>query len=146
MALTHHTNSEYMSAPHQVLVANPHLHGSAYDRKVVLVVAGGRVGFRGIEVNRVIRQSLLAAQKLSQAKPLSRLFAPKHFELGVIEWAPGELEQEIRSGVWMPTSTTFATVLASRDNLWATLVRGIGRSVLRDSLGIIRFPKDVRLN
>jgi len=74
------------------------------------------------------------------------LFAPKHFELGVIEWAPGELEQEIRSGVWMPTSTTFATVLASRDNLWATLVRGIGRSVLRDSLGIIRFPKDVRLN
>ena len=103
MALTHHPNSEYTYAPHQVLVANPHLHGSAYDRKVALVVAGGRGGFRGIEVNRVFRQSLLAAQNLTQAKRLSRLFAPKHFELGVIDWAPGELEEEIRSGVWMPT-------------------------------------------
>ena len=146
MALTHHPNSGYTFSPHQVLVANPHLHGSAYDRKVALVVAGGRGGFRGIEVNRVFRQSLLAAQNLTQAKRLSRLFAPKNFELGVIDWAPGELEEEIRSGVWMPTTTTFATVLASQDNLWANLVRGIGRRVLRDALRIKRFPKDVRVN
>jgi putative AlgH/UPF0301 family transcriptional regulator len=146
MALTHNPNSEYTSARHQVLVASPHLHGTTYDRKVALVVEGGRGGFRGVEVNKVFRQSLMAAQESLRAKPLSRLSMPKPVALSVIDWGPGELEGEIRSGVWMPTSTTFATVRASQDNLWVNLVRGIGRSVLRDSLGIKRFPKDIRVN
>jgi len=146
MAITHNPSLEYATTPHQVLVASPHLSGTAYDRKVALVVAGGRIGFRGIEVNRVFRESLLAARESMKAKPPNRLSQARQFELGVINWAPGELEEQIRTGVWMTTSTTFATVLASQDNLWVDLVRHIGRSVLRDSLGIKRFPRDVRVN
>ncbi len=146
MAITHNPKFEHTSTPRQVLVASPHLCGTAYDHKVALVVDWGRSGCRGIEVNKVFRESLLAARKSMQGQPPSRLSQPKQFELGVINWAPGELEREIRSGIWMTTSTTFATVLASRDDLWMNLVRRIGRSVLRDSLGIKRFPQDVRVN
>jgi len=146
MAITHNPNFEHTSTPHQVLVANPHLSGTPYDHKVALVVDCGRSGFRGIEVNKVFRESLLAARESGQAKRPTRLSQLRQFELGVINWAPGELEREIRSGIWMTTSTTFATVLASRDDLWMNLVRRIGRSVLRDSLGIKRFPQDVRVN
>lgn len=146
MALTHNPNSEPAAVPRQVLVASPHLRGTAYDRKVALIVEGGRLGFHGVIVNEAFRKSVVAARKSLQAKPLSRLSLPDPVELGVIHWAPGKLEEEIRSGVWMPTATTMETVLASQDELWATLVRGIGRSVLRDGLGIKQFPKDVRVN
>lgn len=146
MSLTHNPNSEYTSTPRQVLVASPHLHGTGYDRKVALIVEGGRGGFRAVLVNEAFRKSLLAARKYLQSKPHNRLSEPERIELGMIDWAPGKLEEEIRSGVWMPTATTFATVLASQDELWANLVRGIGRSVLRDSLGIKKFPQDVRVN
>ena len=146
MAITHNTSFEHTSAPHQVLVASPYLSGTAYDRKVALIVDCGRNGFKGIEVNKVFRESLLAARNSMEAKPHSRLSLPKQFELGVINWVSGALEEEIRSGVWMTTSTTFATVLASQDDLWINLVRGIGRSVLQDSLGIREFPEDVRVN
>jgi putative AlgH/UPF0301 family transcriptional regulator len=146
MAITHNTNFEHTSAPQQVLVASPYLSGTAYDRKVALIVGCGRNGFKGIEVNKVFRESLLAARQSMQVKPHARFSLPKQFELGVINWVPGALEEEIRSGVWMTTSTTFAKVLASQDDLWMNLVRGIGRSVLRDSLGIRQFPEDVRVN
>ena len=46
MAITHNPNFEHTTTPHQVLVASPHLSGSAYDHKVALVVAGDRTGFR----------------------------------------------------------------------------------------------------
>ena len=146
MALAHNPNSEHTAAPRQVLVASPHLYGTAYDRKVTLIVEGGRSGFRGVVVNEAFRRSLLAARQSLQRKPQSRMDNPEPIELGVIDWAPGKLEEELRSGVWMATATTFETVLASQDDLWANLVRGIGRSVLRDSLGIKQFPKDVRGN
>ncbi len=144
MALTHNPNSESATAPRQVLVANPHLHGTAYDRKVALLVEVGRSGSRGIVVNDAFRQTLLAGaaedssrREQVQAEPI---------QLGMIEWGPGSLEQELRAGVWMPTATTFEAVLASQDSLWANLVRGIGRSVLRDACGFQEFPRDIRAN
>jgi putative AlgH/UPF0301 family transcriptional regulator len=146
MAITHNPNFEQTATPRQVLVASPHLSGTAYDRKVALVVGYGRNGFRGIEVNKVFRESLLAARKSMQEKTPNRLSPARQFQLGVINWAPGELEEELRTGVWMTTSTTFAKVLASRDGLWVDLVRRIGHSVLRDSLGIKRFPRGVSVN
>jgi len=146
MALIHNQNSEHTSTPRQVVVASPHLYGTPYDRKVALIVEGERGGFRGIVVNEAFRRSLQLARQSIPVKPLSRLDAPKPIELGVIDWAPGKLQQEIQSGVWMPTATTFETVLAKQDELWANLVRGIGRKVLRDSLGISQFPDDVRVN
>jgi len=146
MALIHNPNSEQTSAPRQVLVASPHLHGTAYDRKVALIVEGGRAGFKGVVVNEAFRKSLLAARKSLQGKPVNRMSLPEPIVLGVIDWLPGKLEEEIRSGVWMPTATTFDAVLASQDDLWANLVRGIGRSVLRQALGITRFPQDIRVN
>ncbi len=146
MALIHNPNSEYTATPRQVLVANPHLRGTPYDRHVALIVEGGRTGFRGVVVNDAFRRSLVASQKAPEAAPKSRLDVPEPIELRVIEWAPGKLEDEIRSGVWMPTSTTFEAVLASDDELWASLVRSIGRGVLREALGIQKFPADVRTN
>jgi len=146
MALIHNPNSEHTTAPHPVLVANPHLQGTPYDRKVALIVEGGRTGFRGIVVNDAFRRSLVEARKALEAKPVSRLDVSDPIELGMIEWGPGKLEDEVNSGVWMPTTTTFEKVLASQDDLWVNLVRGIGRNVLRTSLGIKRFPKDLRAN
>ena len=146
MALIHNPNSEHTSAPRQVLVASPHLHGTAYDRKVALLVEGGRTGYKAILVNDAFRQSLVAARKSLQQNKVPRLSEPERIALGVIDWAPGKLEDEIRSGVWMPTATTFETVLASQDDLWANLVRSIGRGVLREGLGIKRFPRDVQAN
>ena len=146
MALIHNPNSEHTSTPRQVLVASPYLQGTPYDRKVALIVESGRIGFRGIIVNEAFRKSLLAARESLESKPPSRWSTREPIELGVIEWAPGKREDEIRSGVWMPTATTMETVLAGKDDLWANLVRGIGRSVLREALGINRFPKDVRVN
>ena len=146
MALTNNPHPEQTSVPRQVLVANPHLHGTPYDRKVALIVEAGRAGYRGIVVNEAFRQSLIAARKSLQGKPHSRLDTPESIELGMIQWAPGTLEDEIRSGVWIPVATTFETMLASEDHLWATLVRGIGRTVLREALGISSFPQDVRVN
>ena len=146
MALTHNPNSDPTAAPREVLVASPHLVGTVYDRKVALIVEGGRQGFRGVVVNAAFRKSILAARKSLQSKPLSRLSEPEPIALGMIQWAPGKLEEEIRSGVWMPTATTMQAVLASEDDLWANLLRGIGRSVLQESLGIKHFPKDVHAN
>ena len=146
MSLTHNPFSEYTSAPQQVVVASPHLHGTVFDRKVVLVVDGNRGGHRGLVVNDAFRRSLVAARKSMQSAPQSRLSIPEPIELGVIQWGPGKLEDELRAGIWMATETTFESVLSSRDDLWANLVRGIGRRVLRESLGIEHFPDDVCLN
>ena len=66
--------------------------------------------------------------------------------IGHAGWSPGQLETELSLGFWMTASATCDHVFGDDEDLWVTTVREIGRSVLRDSLGIRSVPSEVGIN
>jgi putative AlgH/UPF0301 family transcriptional regulator len=63
-----------------------------------------------------------------------------------VVWGPGQLDLEIRQGIWLRPSDEMQPRFELHDDLWIDLVRQIGRSVLRDALGIQDFDQDPHLN
>jgi putative AlgH/UPF0301 family transcriptional regulator len=61
-------------------------------------------------------------------------------------WQPGQLDQEVRSGLWFTAPANPQQMLNNGVPPWGELVREVGRSVYRDALGINDFAADIRLN
>jgi putative AlgH/UPF0301 family transcriptional regulator len=127
-----------------LLVATPYLSGTPYDRKVILLVAHGRDGSQGIIVNQALRDSLRQIHDQVATNP--RIAEPVELKLGVVQWAPGQLEAEMKSGVWLTIPATESRMMGEHEDLWKDLVRDVGMTVYRDVLGIRRFPRNPSLN
>jgi len=144
MAPQQHDDHPLVPQQGPLLVATPQLSGTPYDRQVVLLVAHGEHGSQGIIVNRAFRDSLKQIHEHAQRS--DRLTGPIELKLGVVQWAPGQLEAELKWGVWLTTPATQSRMLGDFDNHWRQLVCEIGRSLYRDALGIRDFPTDVSRN
>ncbi len=71
---------------------------------------------------------------------------PFRLFIGHAGWTSGQLEQELRTGVWMIAPATAGHVFGDDENLWKNLVFQIGQSVLKSALGLKHFPDDVSSN
>jgi putative transcriptional regulator len=88
----------------------------------------------------------LAAQKdhldhlVQQQEHKCRIF------LGHSGWAGGQLEAEISQGAWLITPATLDYVFHSEEDLWETVAKKIGDSILFDSIKIKHVPNDPSMN
>lgn len=131
------------------LVATPYLQDAPYRRSVVLVMRHDEHGALGFVMDNQLRTNLRVLEDFFR-KPEVRDGAAGEFPglrmfTGVVIWPAGKLEQELEQGVWMHTPARLEVAMRY-DDLWADLVRKIGRDVLREGLGIHQFPQDPSLN
>ncbi len=88
----------------------------------------------------------LAAQKanldhlVQQESHRCRIF------LGHSGWGGGQLEEELKQGAWHVTPATLETIFHAEDDLWETVAKRIGDSVLFKSLKIKNIPDDPSMN
>ncbi len=88
----------------------------------------------------------LAAQKVhldhlvQQQKYQCRIF------LGHSGWGGGQLEEEIRQGAWLITPATLDYIFRTEEDLWETVAKKIGDSVLFESIKIKHVPVDPSMN
>ena len=61
-------------------------------------------------------------------------------------WGGGQLEEELKLGSWLVTPATLEYVFHAEDDLWETVAKHIGDSVLLESLRIKHVPVDPSLN
>jgi putative AlgH/UPF0301 family transcriptional regulator len=136
--------------PGNFLVATPYLQNVPYQHSVVLVMRHDEQGALGFVMDNQLQSSLRALESFFRGArtgvresvgefPGLRMFT------GVVLWPAGKLEEEIDQGIWMRTPARLEAAMVC-ENLWADLVRKIGRDVLHDGLGIREFPADPSLN
>ncbi len=88
----------------------------------------------------------LAAQKdnldhlVQQEQHRCRIF------LGHSGWGGGQLEDEIKQGAWHITQATLENIFHAEDDLWESVAKQIGDSVLATSLNIKNMPSDPSMN
>ncbi len=61
-------------------------------------------------------------------------------------WGPGQLDQELAQGAWLTTPGSAEFLFFHPGELWQTVSRHIGRSLLQSMLNIKRAPDDPRVN
>jgi putative transcriptional regulator len=66
--------------------------------------------------------------------------------IGHSGWAAGQLENEMRQGSWRVLSATADIVFSTSDELWETVFREMGRSLLMSMLHLDELPPDPSLN
>jgi putative transcriptional regulator len=134
----------------QLLVATPFVQEAPYHRAVVYLLQHNDRGSVGLVLNNALPIGLaklgehvqaeqLVRSRLKPSEPQMRLI------LGCLLWPPGQLQQELDSGVWL-TSPAQLNAQTVQDDLWSGLLRQIGQSLLRDTLHLKGFPADPRLN
>lgn len=136
--------------PGNFLVATPYLQNVPYQHSVVLVMRHDDQGALGFVMDNQLRTNLRALESFcrgTQSGPREAVGEFPGFRMftGVVLWPAGKLEEEVEQGIWMKTPAQLEAALHC-ENLWADLVRKIGRDVLRDGLGIQAFPADPSLN
>lgn len=135
--------------PGSFLVATPYLRDVPYRQSVVLVMRHDEQGAMGFVMDNELKSSLRALQTYfgdpDVAQGAAREFPGLRMFTGVVLWPAGKLEQELDQGIWMQTPARLEVAM-DYENLWADLLRKIGRDILRDGLGIKKFPTDVSLN
>jgi putative AlgH/UPF0301 family transcriptional regulator len=138
MAGGHFQADEQLFEHCPLLVATPYLAGTAYARKVILLVEHGSNGARGVMVNDEFQDFLRRRQEAGvDSEPTDGLLS---VQVGVVKWGPGQLERELRSGVWLTTRVARDRVLEPSPDLWQGLLQEIGRTFYRSVLGMKHFP------
>lgn len=66
--------------------------------------------------------------------------------IGHSGWGGGQLEEELKQGAWHVTTATLETIFHAEDDLWKTVAKQIGDSVLFKSLKIKNVPDDPSMN
>ena len=66
--------------------------------------------------------------------------------VGHAGWGPGQLESEINEGAWRSMAATTEIVFSQQDNLWETVLRQIGHTMLQSVLNIKNLPPDPSVN
>lgn len=61
-------------------------------------------------------------------------------------WGPGQLDQELEEGAWMVMPATADFVFLESTELWPTISRLIGRSMIKSMLNIKNLPDDPTVN
>lgn len=85
-------------------------------------------------------QKHLLDQLVQQEEHRYRVF------LGHAGWGGGQLESELTQGAWLVTPATEEYVFYEQEDLWETVAKHIGDSVLLDSLHIKHVPRDPSMN
>jgi putative AlgH/UPF0301 family transcriptional regulator len=146
---THESNGDRISGSPRFLVASPYLRGTPYDRQVVYVLERSETRVVGLCLNSDFRYSLRdLGANLAEAirQPRRGAQAIATLPATVMVWAPGQLDRELRQGIWLSGPFEFAWVFGDHDDLWVEMVQSIGRSVLCDLLKVDELPANPWLN
>lgn len=146
---TKQNQSSKQSLRGRMLIASPAANNSPYRRAVVLLLEHDAQGATGVVLDGSFADSLqqLRAQlpriTSMQQLPTAGLAA---VAVKVAMWQPGQLDQELESGLWFNAPAHPQAMLSEGVPPWHEFVREVGRSVYRDALGITEFPANVWLN
>jgi putative transcriptional regulator len=66
--------------------------------------------------------------------------------IGHAGWGAGQLENELRQGAWRTLPATAELIFSTADDLWETVFRQLGQSVLRSMLNVKELPPDPTVN
>ncbi len=72
--------------------------------------------------------------------------AEVRFIVGQAAWQPGELDNELRHGKWLPLPISPQLVFSNEDEMWARAMRQIGNHFVASITGAIGQPTSVLLN
>lgn len=61
-------------------------------------------------------------------------------------WGGGQLENELKEGAWRTLPATRALVFSTSDELWDTVFRQLGRTLLESMLRVKELPPDPTVN
>ena len=61
-------------------------------------------------------------------------------------WGAGQLENELRQGDWRVTPATVEFIFSTADDLWETVLRQIGHTLLKSILKLDELPPDPTVN
>ncbi|MBC8357256.1 MAG: YqgE/AlgH family protein [Planctomycetes bacterium] len=141
--------SEMGSMRGRLLIASPAADNSPYRRSAVLLLEHNSQGASGVVLDGAFTDSMQQLRKhvpritdMKQA-PVAELAT---LPVKVAKWRPGQLDLELRSGLWFNASTTPQRLFREGVPPWHELVREVGRSVYRDALGINEFATNPWLN
>jgi putative AlgH/UPF0301 family transcriptional regulator len=132
-----------------MLIASPAADNSPYRRSAVLLLEHNAQGASGVVLDGTfaesleqLRQHLPRITGMQQLPTASLAAVP----VKVAIWQPGQLDQEVGSGLWFNAPANPQRLFNEGVPLWHELVREVGRSVYRDALGIEQFPPNPWLN
>jgi putative AlgH/UPF0301 family transcriptional regulator len=135
--------------PRHVLVASPHVGGTPYGRQVVLLLQHSPRGSVGAVLNGQLQDTLRRVRG-RMMDPARRRGAAHPQDVavpvGLYQWGPGQLDAELKQGVWLASPAKLDDVLGDHRDLWINLVREIGRTVLHDALKIKHIPTNPTVN
>jgi putative AlgH/UPF0301 family transcriptional regulator len=133
----------------RMLIASPSADSSPYRRSAVLLLEHNEQGASGVVLDGSFAESLEQLRKqlpritgMQQLPTAGLAMVP----VKVAMWQPGQLDQELQSGLWFNAPASPQRLLKEGVPLWHDLVREVGRSVYRDALGIEQFPANPWLN
>ena len=66
--------------------------------------------------------------------------------IGHAGWGAGQLESEIDQGAWRSLPATAEFIFSTEDDLWETVLRQIGHSMLQSILQLKELPPDPSVN
>ena len=66
--------------------------------------------------------------------------------IGHAGWGAGQLENELRQGAWRRCPPRPKHVFSTADDLWETVFRQIGHSLLKSMLNVKELPPDPTVN
>lgn len=151
---TKHDPTSSQSLRGRMLIASPSANDSPYRHAVVLLLEHDAEGAAGIVLDGSFAESLEKIRgQLPRITGMRRLPAAGLPVAGlaavpvkVAMWQPGQLDQELQSGLWFNAAANPQRMLGEGVPRWHELVREVGRSVYRDALAITEFPANVWLN
>lgn len=133
----------------RMLVASPSADASPYRRSVVLVLEHNAEGAAAAVLDADFAASL---EKLREQLPMlagrqqSQLPAQAGLPVKIATWQPGQLDHEVRGGLWFNLPANAQQILNEGLPPWHKLVQEVGRSIYREALGIRNFPEHVSAN
>ena len=146
---TKHDETAQQSLRGRMLIASPAANNSPYRQAVVLLLEHNDQGAAGAVLDgsfaeslRQLREQLPRITGMQQLSSAGLAAVP----VKVAMWQPGQLDQELQSGLWFHAPANPLQLLFEGIPPWHELVREVGRSVYRDALGIEDFPANVWLN
>ncbi|MCE5268595.1 MAG: YqgE/AlgH family protein [Planctomycetaceae bacterium] len=66
--------------------------------------------------------------------------------IGHAGWGAGQLENELRQGAWRTMPATAELVFSTAEDLWETVFRQFGQSLLRSMIHLKELPPDPTVN
>ena len=61
-------------------------------------------------------------------------------------WGAGQLESELKQGAWRTTPGSVESVFSTADDLWETVLRELGQTLLKSMLNLDDLPPDPSVN